>query len=423
MANRGEKIEPAGAHVDACLARIERYEPRLRAFQQHDAARARAEAAAVEANQAALPLAGLALGVKDIVDVAGYGTGCGSSIFANRVADADAASVAQLRAAGAVVMGKTVTTEFAFFSPGPTRNPHDDARTPGGSSSGSAAAVSARFVDAAIGSQTAASITRPASFCGVVGFKPSYGTYSLAGVNGLSPSFDTLGVLARSSATVAAVHAVLASPTPAEAIDTPIAPRRIGICRTPWWDQAEQGTRDAIASAEQLLGAEVQVDQVDLDDYVDAVDLHVAIMGYEAAQALSYERLHHPAQLSAVLRVMLEKGATIGRSEHIANLRQAEAMRQSIAAVTERYDLLIAPAAIGEAPLGLEATGNPVFSRAWTLFRLPTVALPGFTGPAGMPVGVQLLAGIDEDERLLGHALWAEQLFPRLPTPTNYRPE
>ena len=153
------------------------------------------------------------------------------------------------------------------------------------------------------------------------------------------------------------------------------------------------------------------------------MDLHIAIMGYEAAQALSYERLHHPAQLSAVLRVMLEKGATIGRSEHIANLRQAEAMRQSIAAVTERYDLLIAPAAIGEAPLGLEATGNPVFSRAWTLFRLPTVALPGFTGPAGMPVGVQLLAGIDEDERLLGHALWAEQLFPRLPTPTNYRPE
>src|SRR5690606_20624380 len=184
MANRGEKIGPAEAHVDACLARIERYEPRLRAFQQHDAARSRAEAAAVEANPAALPLAGLALGVKDIVDVAGYGTGCGSSIFANRVADADAASVAQLRATGAVVMGKTVTTEFAFFSPGATRNPHDDARTPGGSSSGSAAAVSARLVDAAIGSQTAASITRPASFCGVVGFKPSYGTYSLAGVNG-----------------------------------------------------------------------------------------------------------------------------------------------------------------------------------------------------------------------------------------------
>jgi Asp-tRNA(Asn)/Glu-tRNA(Gln) amidotransferase A subunit family amidase len=325
--------------------------------------------------------------------------------------------VVQLRAAGAVVMGKTVTTEFAFFSPGPTCNPHDHRRTPGGSSSGSAAAVAAGFIDAGLGSQTAASITRPASFCGVVGFKPSFGSYSLAGVGGLAPSFDTLGALSRNVATMASVHAVLANPVPAAAVANVLTPRRVGVCRTPWWSEAETATRNALAGATTAFGTETVVEDVDMAGFEDGAFLHAEIMAFEAAQTLASEYAGQAADLSPVLRQMLERGMRIGRSEHVHNLRRAEDLRARIRPLTDRYDVLLAPAAVGEAPMGLGATGDPIFSRLWTLLRLPAITLPGFTGPSGLPVGVQLLAGLYEDERLLAHALWAEALLPRLAPP------
>ncbi|WP_045835755.1 amidase [Hyphomicrobium sp. 99] len=407
-------------HIERCLARIETFEPELRAFVVRDAEVALTEAAEVNARADASPLAGLALGVKDIIDATPYPTGCGSPIHAGTMPVRDAAAVAQLRAAGAVVMGKTVTTEFAFFSPGPTRNPYDGARTPGGSSSGSAAAVAVGLIDAGLGSQTAASITRPASFCGVVGFKPSYGTYSLAGVKGLAPSFDTLGALSRDVATMAAVHSVLANPIPALPVTDPATPRRVGVCRTQWWNKAEQATRDAIAGAAAAFATETEVEDVDMASFEDAADLHASIMAFEAAQTLACELASEPDRLSPVLRGMLETGTRIGRAEHVRNLRRAEELRARVRDLTERYDVLLAPAAVGEAPLGLGATGDPIFSRAWTLLRLPAITLPGFVGPAGLPVGVQLISGLHDDERLLAHALWAERLLPRLAPPSHY---
>lgn len=405
------------AHVERCLERIEAGEPKLNAFVAHDPALVRAELDAVCGRRGDLPLAGLALGVKDIVDATPYATGHGSPIHQGRRPASDAAAVVQLRAAGAVVMGKTVTTEFAFFSPGPTGNPHDLARTPGGSSSGSAAAVAAGFIDAGLGSQTAASITRPASFCGVVGFKPSYGAYSLAGVGGLAPSFDTLGALTRDVRTLAAVHAVLANARPANPVSRAAAPRRIGICRTPWWSRAEQATVDALAAAQRALGADVETIDIDLQAFEPAADLHGAIMAFEAAQTLAGELATAPEKLSPVLAKLLETGAGISRADHVGNLRRAAEMRRRFEDIADTCDLVLAPAAIGEAPPGLAATGDPIFSRLWTLLRLPTVTLPGFVGPGGLPVGVQLIARLHDDERLLAHALWAEALFPKRPEP------
>lgn len=408
-------MQSPARHIEDCLARIARHEPGIRAFVAHDPQAVRAQLAQPAAPDAAL--AGMALGVKDIVDALPYPTASGSVLHAGRQPAADAAVVAQLRAAGAVVMGKTVTTEFAFFSPGPTRNPHDRARTPGGSSSGSAAAVACGFVDAALGSQTAASITRPASYCGVVGFKPSHGSYALAGIGGLAPSFDTPGVLARDVAGVAAVHAVLAAPAPVAPVRAPCAPRRIGLCRTPWWDRAQPATRQAMHLAQKAFATRAEVIDLDLAAFAEGAELQGRIMAFEAAQTLAAERLTRPDGLSPVLREMLRAGAGIDRDQHRRNLGRARDLRRRAADLFKGLDLLLAPAAPGEAPLGLAATGDPIFSRLWSLLRLPSITLPGLTGPAGLPVGIQLLAALDADEALLAHALWAESLLPAAPRP------
>jgi len=402
----------ASRHIREYMSRIAEYEPAICAFSEYDAKDVCDQLVRIEADTANAPLAGLALGVKDIIDAVPYSTVSGSLLHSGRIPAQDAAAVAQLRAAGAVVMGKTVTTEFAFFSPGPTRNPHDPARTPGGSSSGSAAAVAAGFIDAGLGSQTAASITRPASYCGVVGFKPSFGSYSLAGVGGLAPSFDTLGVLCRDVSTVAAVHSVLAGPVPAAPVSGAKPPLRIGLCHTPWWDHAQPASRDAIALAERALSVDALVEGIDLSAFAEGVRLHAEIMAFEAAQTLASELTAPPEGLSPVLRAMLVSGMRTDRASHRENLRQAADLRDRIAGLFDRYDLLLAPAAPGEAPTGLGATGDPIFSRLWSLLHLPAITLPGFTGPAGMPVGIQLLAGMNEDAKLLSHALWAERLLP-----------
>ncbi len=397
-------------HIESCLKRIEDLDTSISAFVAYDPVAARKQILHQNPN---LPLSGVALGVKDIIDAVPFATGCGSPIHANTRPAQDASCVAALRNAGATVIGKTVTTEFAFFSPGATRNPHDHLRTPGGSSSGSAAAVAAGFIDVGLGSQTAASITRPASFCGVVGFKPSFGTYSLTGVKEFAPSFDTLGTLARDVKSITAVHEVLASAKTASTHWSPAPARRIGVCRTADWMQAETGTKIAIATATRILLREAEVIDVDMTLFADAPQIHAAIMAFEARQSLKNEVASQPDLISKVLRNLLLEGEKITSTEHRCNLKRAEEFRKRASELTATYDLLIAPAAVGEAPLGLEATGDPIFSRLWTLLRLPTITLPGFTGPNGMPVGIQLLSAIHDDERLLQHAMWAEQLFPK----------
>jgi len=402
--------------AEAAIARIGACEARLHAFTAYDPVRIRTENVALPTG----PLTGLTVGVKDIIDTRDYPTAHGSSIYRRNHPVQDAACVSLLRQAGALCVGKTVTTEFAFFQAGPTVNPHDPARTPGGSSSGSAAAVAAGMIDIGLASQTAASLTRPASYCGIAGFKPSYGRYAAAGVKGLAPSWDTLGTLAPNVATLARADAVLKGPMPQDSRLIARAPGRIGVCRTPWWPEAEAGTRAALDEAARLLGAGAPVESVDLGDFAAAADLHVTIMSYEAAQALAFEYMNHRNDLSPQIEQLIEAGRGIDYETYRTALDAAQALRTRIADVFGRFDVLLAPAAPGEAPLREQGTGSPIFSRLWTLLRLPTVTLPGLVGPQGLPVGVQLLGAYGGDEPLLDHAAWAEALLPARPRPRIY---
>ncbi|MCE0743314.1 amidase [Acetobacter sicerae] len=398
----------------ALLKRIETCEGTVRAFTTYDPVRIRMEAAQAPAG----PLSGLSVGVKDIIDTVGYTTEHGSPIYAGNHSRGDAACVTQLRNAGAICAGKTVTTEFAFFRAGPTVNPHDVTRTPGGSSSGSAAAVAAGMIDIGLASQTAASLTRPASYCGTVGFKPSYGRYAAAGIKSLAPSFDTLGTITRDVATAAQTDAVLKGPVATTSHLSPTAPTRIALCRTPHWDETGDGTRHAVEEAARLFGAHVEVVELDLSDFSDAASLHITIMSYEASQALAWEFTQRRAQLSEQITGLLEAGQRIDYATYRNALARAEELRSRFAALVSSGTAVLAPAAPDVAPLLSEGTGSPLFSRLWTLLRLPTVTLPGLTGLHGLPVGVQLLAPFGEDEALLDQAAWAETVLPSRPVPS-----
>ncbi len=400
-------VEPSQNGVDRMLRIIEAVDPQIGAFCAVERARP----------HSFVPrpglLAGVGVGVKDIIETKDFPTTYGSPIYDGFRPRADAACVALLERAGAVNMGKTVTTEFAFFRPGKTRNPHDLNRTPGGSSSGSAAAVATGMVGLGLASQTAASLTRPASYCGIAGLKPSFGSYSLAGVKGLAPSFDTLGVLAPNVVGLVAAHGVLGGGMAGD----PARPARIGFCRTPWWNQGEPDMHLALEKAAELLSAETQVEPLALDGFAEGEVLHKLIMSYEAAQALAFEYDNHAELLSPQILALIRSGMAVSRDDYLAARIKARQLRQDISKIFENYDVLLAPAAPGEAPLGLEATGNPIFSRLWTLLRLPSVTLPGMLGANGLPIGIQLLGPRNADEKLLEYATWAEGLFPSRPIP------
>jgi Asp-tRNA(Asn)/Glu-tRNA(Gln) amidotransferase A subunit family amidase len=391
-------------------AAAERHEARVHAWVVSDYARALEQARAVGSGAASGLLAGKLIGVKDIIDVAGFPTGCGSPIYAGRMPADDAASVALIRQAGGVIAGKTATSEFAYFAPSRTANPYDAGCTPGGSSSGSAAAVATGMVEIALGTQTAASITRPASFCGIYGFKPTFGSYSLSGVKTLAHSLDTLGTMSRSVADVALMHAVLTRQVPAP----PVAAKpRIGLCRTPSWPKATPDCAAALEGARDVLkSAGAEVTEIALPpEYDGLADLQMLIMAYDAARDLAYEDTAHRARLSPQIRELIDKGRAIpGREYADAQCRAAEA-RLAAGALFDRCDVILAPAATGEAPAGLQATGDPIFSRMWTLLQLPTICVPGFEGAQGLPIGVQFLGPLHEDRRLLDHAAWIEAAF------------
>lgn len=357
-------------------------------------------------------LGGLAVGVKDILDTHDMPTECGSRLLAGRRPMQDAAAVAAVRGAGGVVMGKTVTTEFAYFTPGRTRNPHDPGRTPGGSSSGSAAAVAAGIVPLAIGTQTAGSIIRPAAFCGVVGFKPSFGRISRAGVQPFAESLDTVGGFARSVADVWLLVEVMAGearPAPLE----PVRPGRIGLCRTPQWQDAAPESRAAVeAAAEAFARAGATVREVRLADVgADLQQVQREIMAHEAARVFAHFRRVARDGLSEALNALLASGEAIAPAAYRARLAEAARARAAAAEVFAEAEVILTPSAVGEAPAGLEATGDPVFNRAWTMIGGPAVHLPTGRGPAGLPVGVQLVAAPGADARLAAAALWAERVL------------
>jgi amidase len=393
----------------ACLDRIAAEDGRLGAFEHVDPGGALAQARRIDAMSPRPPLAGLPLGVKDIIDTADLPTECGFAGWRGRRPQRDAACVARLRAAGAVVLGKTVTTEFAFFRPGKTRNPHDLGRTPGGSSSGSAAAVAARLVPAALGTQTAGSIIRPASFCGVVGFKPTHGLLPMDGIAPFAPSLDTLGLLVRRVADVPPLLAALLPSPGAAAARTGEVPR-LALCRTEQWPLAEASTRRILEDAAARLGrAGARVEERELGpEFQGLVAAQRAIMAAEAARTFRPILAEHGDAVSAVLRELVREGEGVGAEREEAARRQAAACRTLLAGVFAGLDALLTPSTIGEAPRGLESTGDPAFNRMWTLLGTPCVSLPAARGPAGMPVGVQLVGARGADEALLGLAAWAE---------------
>ena len=391
--------------VEALLARIAEREPAVQAWEFLDPAQALDAARRIDREGPRGPLAGVPVGVKDIIDTHDMPTAYGSPLYAGHRPARDASCVALVKRLGGLVLGKTVTTEFAYFGPGATRNPHDASRTPGGSSSGSAAAVAAGMVPVAFGTQTAASIIRPASYCGVVGYKPSFGMLDRTGVRPFADSLDTLGALARTVGDAAWLCFALAG-RPAPELSADPGGFRIGVCRTHEWDHAAPESRAALeTAAARLSAAGARVTEVALPDpFRDLWRDQKRIMAVEGARACAPEMAMAPDRLSPPLRELIALGEATTPAELDRSLDRAAAARAAFPAVLDGLDALICPAAMGVAPPGVAATGDPIFSRVWTLLGVPSVAVPGCTGPQGLPVGVQVVGRFRDDARVLAVA-------------------
>jgi Asp-tRNA(Asn)/Glu-tRNA(Gln) amidotransferase A subunit family amidase len=412
----------AEEYTRACLDRIAAVDDQVHAFAHLDPKEALSQARVLDEHRrnghALGALHGIPVAIKDIFDTADYRTECGSPLLEGRQPRRDAAVVSRLRAAGAVIIGKTVSTEFAYFHPGPTRNPRDLERTPGGSSSGSAAAVAAGMAPLAIGSQTNGSMIRPASYCGVYGVKPTHGLISRARSLTLSRALDHVGVFARSLADSAFLLETLAGydaddpdtrPLAAPAfLDTmasePPLPPQFAFVRTPIWDKTEPDTRAAFeALAEELGEAATPVDLP--PSFADAWQDHRVIMAADMAHNLSGIIARGPDKASLQLRDFVAEGHAISAVRYLAARDAAPRYAAGFDPIFERYDAILTPATTGVAPIGT-ATGNPAFCSLWTLTGLPAVTLPLLTGEGGMPLGVQLVGPAGDDGRLLRTANW-----------------
>jgi Asp-tRNA(Asn)/Glu-tRNA(Gln) amidotransferase A subunit family amidase len=392
----------------ACLDRIAEREPEVQAWQSMDPERVIQAARALDRSGATGPLRGVPFGVKDIIDTCDMPTEYGSPIFRGHQPLRDAACVALSRKAGAVLLGKTVTTEFANVHPGKTRNPLDPARTPGGSSSGSAAAVAAGMVPLAIGTQTTGSTTRPASFCGVVGYRPTGGELRTAGVMEASGSLDTLGILARSVEDAALYRDVLLGIPPQPLPEA--GPPRVGFCRTYAWPRLEPTTRALLeGAAERLARAGAHVEDVDLPPEFEGLEeAHRWISGFEMARNLTWEIEHHWREISEAFRNgRLTDGLACPYERYVEMRQRVHHCRTLLSPVFQRCDVLLAAAAAGEAPVGDHPIPHPWVYMGWTTMHVPSITLPVFTGPAGLPIGAQLIAKHHDDRRLFAWARWA----------------
>jgi Asp-tRNA(Asn)/Glu-tRNA(Gln) amidotransferase A subunit family amidase len=393
----------------ACLARIEEREAVVGAWIHIDPDAVIAQARQLDAGPVRGPLHGLPLGVKDLIDTADMPTAYGSPVYADHRPRADAACVALARAAGALVVGKTVTTEFAWFYPGKTANPHNALHTPGGSSSGSAAAVADCMVPLAYGTQTAGSVIRPASYCGIVGFKPTHGTLPRAGIKPLSDSLDTLGTLTR---TVADAALFVSAVSGRDLLPKPLAQApRIGLCRTHEWNAALPATVAAIEnSGTALARAGAKLTEITLPQiFAKVTQAQIDIMNYEIYAALACERLQHYAGLSDKLKQLLRNAEQCDAARYDAAQALVASCRCQSDDVFADADVLLAPSAPGEAPAGLAATGDPIFCRMWTVLHVPAINLPCSLGPQGLSVGVQIIGRRGDDARALAVADWVHQ--------------
>jgi Asp-tRNA(Asn)/Glu-tRNA(Gln) amidotransferase A subunit family amidase len=392
--------------VGACLERTSKRENEVHAWAWINPEKALAEARQRDREAPRSALHGVPVGIKDVIDTADMPTEYNSPIYRGHQPKWDAACVALLRRAGCVILGKTATTEFANNHPAPTRNPHNLAHTPGGSSSGSAAAVADRMVPLALGTQTGGSVIRPGAYCGVAACKPSFGSINRAGLKFVSESLDTIGVFARKVDELGPLLQVL---TGRPLSETPSAKPRVGLCRTPRWSDADGETQANLEGAAQALAkAGAQVRDFDLPKGSEALfDRHSAVMGYESARALAWEYTQYPEQISTNLRPRLEAGWRVTRQDYDEVRGIARSCRRQLADQLREFDFLLTPSAASAAPASLASTGSPVFNRAWTLFGVPCVTLPFGAAANGLPLGVQLVGAFDQDMALLEWAKWA----------------
>jgi Asp-tRNA(Asn)/Glu-tRNA(Gln) amidotransferase A subunit family amidase len=397
----------AEALVRDCLDHAEA-RAAVKAWVWLDPERALAQARAVDRAGRPGILKGVPVGVKDVIDTFDMPTQHGSPIYRGNRPFADAACVALTRAAGGVILGKTVTTEFANRHPRETVHPHNPAHTPGGSSSGSAAAVADFQVPVGFGTQTGGSTIRPAAFCGVIGYKPSFGEFSRVGIKMQCHNLDTLGIICRSLDDVALMRAVL-QVQPRHPIDRCSATPRIGFCRTPSWNHADADTQALLErTAGRLAAAGATVKDVTLTP-ADILDHQRRIFEFEAARNYAYEYEVHGDKLSPALRDgLLTPGRALPLAAYIATIETAEAFRRNLDDVFAEFDVLLTPSAVGEAPEGLGSTGDARFNAIWTLAWTPCVTLPASTGRKGLPLGIQLVGPRFGDEALLDAAAWVE---------------
>ncbi|HEY0204926.1 MAG TPA: amidase [Acetobacteraceae bacterium] len=403
---RAGRLLPATL-MEACLDRVASREDAVRAMAYLDP---EAVMAAAQKPGAGL-LQGIPLGIKDVLDTHDMPSQYGSPIWEGYRPRADAAAVAWARAEGGVVIGKTVTTEFATRKAGPTTNPHNAAHTPGGSSSGSAAGVAAGFFPVAFGTQTAGSIIRPAAFCGIVGYKPSFGLISRVGMKVMASGLDTVGILARSVADCALLTRAVTGRDLGNPGDRTARAPRVGLCRSPAWDSAAPETAALLHDgADRLARAGAAVAEVELPPvFARALALHPVIMNAESGRAMGWEMTHRRELISGELQERLDWGL----AQPSALLDEANetfmAARGAFDAVMEDFDCLLTPSAPGEAPHGVSWTGDPVFNSLWTGLHVPCVTVPSGSGPNGMPLGLQVVARFGDDAGALRWAEWIVQ--------------
>ncbi len=394
--------------VESCLERIAAREGEVFAWAYVDPEQALRSARESDRRGGNGALRGVPFGVKDIIDSFDMPAEWGTPIHKGRMPGRDAACVALSRKAGAVLLGKTVTTEFANLHPGPTRNPRDIARSPGGSSSGSAAAVADMMAPLAIGTQTTGSTIRPSSFCGVFGYRPTYGEHRLHGVMEASGSLDTLGLFARSVDDIALYRDVLLGVAPSPVGDAP--PPCIGLCRTHIWDQVDPTVqRRTEEAAERLASKGAKLSDVELPTHFQRLtEAHQTISSFEFARTFTDEVERHHDGISETLRGgRIAAGLAVSFDDYLAAQKLAERCRIEMDAVFADYDVLLTPSATGEAPVGWNAFAGADLYKMWTVLHVPALSLPAFVGAAGMPAGIQLFARRHEDRRLFAHAAWA----------------
>ncbi len=387
-----------------CLDRIEEREDLIGAFSSIDYDKALELAQNADENPSNGPLLGVPFAVKDIIDVEGYPITQGSKIYSSRTPDRDAECIKRLTQAGAIPIGISVSTEFACFTPGKTVNPHNPAHTPGGSSSGSAAAVADYMVPFGLGSQTAASLVRPGSYCGIFAYKSSNGYLSLDGILALSSNLDSLGVLARTPEDLQLTRSVLKGDQ--QAIINPKVNPRIAFMKGPHWEElSEDGKVNFEKGFVHLKASGAQVKYVDHPKEFDLLtEAHKTIMTKEISLSRRFEYENHRDQLSAKFIELFEEGLSRSDEDYLEALRLRERGLRVLSLMYNFYDVIIAPATSGEAPKGLEATGDPLFSRDWTLLQLPAISLPFGQGTNKLPLSLQVIGWYGKDLDLIDYS-------------------